>query len=205
MNPYENPNIAHYSKKSELETERGVFHCAILMRAYVKGNVLECGAGQGHLTDALTKNNAAVKSVLCIDYSEYNKNFLLKKGYAFKKVDLDNYPYLPNSEAFDTVISCDVIEHLLSPYLHLVECLRLLKKGGWMILSTPEASKSKVTVPHINYFSPESIALSLKRAGFRRVIRTYNGVLSPKLTRITNSIPVIRSILNHGCYFVAQK
>jgi 2-polyprenyl-3-methyl-5-hydroxy-6-metoxy-1,4-benzoquinol methylase len=130
MKPYENPNIAHYSRKSELETERKVFHCAPLMRAYVAGAVLDCGAGQGHLTDALTKRNAAVRSVLCIDYSDYNKNFLIKKGYAFKKVDLDKCPYLPKAETFDTIISCDVIEHLLSPYLHLVECFRLLRKGG---------------------------------------------------------------------------
>jgi 2-polyprenyl-3-methyl-5-hydroxy-6-metoxy-1,4-benzoquinol methylase len=205
MNPYANPNIAHYSGKNELETERKVFHCAALMRAYVKGDVLECGAGQGHLTDALTKHNAAVRSVLCIDYSDYNKDFLLKKGYAFKKVDLDKHPYLQKAEAFDTIISCDVIEHLLSPYLHLIECFRLLRKGGWMVLSTPQASKSRITVPHINYFSPESIELCLKRAGFRRVVRIYNGVLSPLLTRITSRIPGIRSILNQGCYFVAQK
>jgi SAM-dependent methyltransferase len=203
-NPYENPNISHYEQESELDTERRVFHCHALMRPSVKGHVLDVGAGQGMLTDAFTRGNKSVKSVTCIDLSDYHGKLLRKKGYKVIKRDLDKFPYVTGKQ-YDTIITSDVIEHLLSPYLHLVECHRLLRKGGTLIISTPQAEKTMVTHPHIIYFSPKGLELLLRRAGFKKVRRVYNGVLSPTLTRITSRIPVLRNILSNGCYYIATK
>ncbi len=204
-NCYANPNKEHYAGESELNTERGVFHCSGLMKPYVRGKVLDIGAGQGHMTDALVRDNPSVGDVLCLDCSDYHKRILEEKSYKFRAVDLDVYPYIKGKERFDTVLSCDVIEHLLSPYLHLVECYRLLQPGGYLILSTPQASKTGPSVPHLYYFSPEGIDLLMRRVGFKDIRRIYNGVLGRRLTELTSRLPVVRDIVNKGCYFVARK
>jgi SAM-dependent methyltransferase len=42
-------------------------------------------------------------------------------------------------ELFDTIISCEVIEHLQSPETFLTECNRLCNNCGTLILTTPNA------------------------------------------------------------------
>lgn len=62
-----------------------------------------------------------------------------KFGDPDRKVDF-NEEILPfHNEAFDTIICSEVIEHLENPHQFLKQCHRVLKKGGKLILTTPNA------------------------------------------------------------------
>ena len=40
-------------------------------------------------------------------------------------------------ETFDLIVSSECIEHTLNPYAALAEMSRVLKKGGWLVITTP--------------------------------------------------------------------
>lgn len=203
---YDNPNIAFYEKTSELDNERGLFHCAEIMSKYCYGKVLDVGAGQGSVTQALTRNTFVIEDITAIEKSYYNIRHLRKIGIRnIISFNIDQYPFPLASETFDTIICTDVIEHLLSPYLLLTEIHRLLKPNGNLILVTPDARRAPITTPHIHYFSPATIECMFKRTGYYRIKRIYNGILSPKLTNLIQHIPLIRGILSNGCYYIARK
>lgn len=51
----------------------------------------------------------------------------------------DRYPYVDGR--FETVLACELIEHLLRDPMHFVlECRRILENGGRLIVTTPNAS-----------------------------------------------------------------
>jgi SAM-dependent methyltransferase len=53
--------------------------------------------------------------------------------------ELDRYPY--GDSSFETVLACELIEHLQRDPMHLVlECRRILEDGGRLIVSTPNAA-----------------------------------------------------------------
>ena len=197
-----NPNIEYYSNKSEL-AQRKVFHCAEQMQKYIKGNIIDLGTGTGTVIDFFAKKIKS-KSITCVDVSDYHKKILEKK-YKFKKINFDIGPYDLKSDTYNTIISSDVIEHVLSPFMYLSESYRILKKNGVIVISTPDAKKTKVTVPHINYFTPESLKLLLKRVGFKKIIRIYNGIINKEVTNLISKIPLVRNLLNNGCYYIAIK
>jgi SAM-dependent methyltransferase len=51
----------------------------------------------------------------------------------------DRFPY--DDGSFETVLACELIEHLLRDPMHfLMECGRVLQEGGRLLLTTPNAS-----------------------------------------------------------------
>lgn len=79
------------------------------------------------------------------------------------KANLDVPPYDLISDTYDTVISSDVAEHVLSPFAYLSEAHRVLKKDGHLVLSVPDEKREDITIPHINFFSPASTEKLLRR------------------------------------------
>ncbi len=56
----------------------------------------------------------------------------------FYNVEIDRYPYPDNQ--FDVVLCCEILEHLAFNPTHLLrESHRILKPGGYLVLSTPNA------------------------------------------------------------------
>lgn len=81
------------------------------------------------------------------------------------------------SERFDCIRSDNVIEHLLDPVAYLSALAKLLKPGGQLCVLVPNgvALSAKLFgcysyvywIPfHLNLFTPETLRLVLKRAGF---------------------------------------
>jgi len=77
-------------------------------------------------------------------------------------------------EVFSTVICCEVIEHLVlheAPAL-IAEAYRVLKKGGIMILSTPNADKRINRWPsHLKEYSVGEMHALIRASGFSVVRR----------------------------------
>jgi len=96
---------------------------------YTAGSkVLEAGCGVGVQTVTLAKNSPGAV-ITSIDISEASVNEARKKAEAaeirnvtFGQADIFNLPY--QSESFDHIFICFVLEHLPSP----VEVLKILKK-----------------------------------------------------------------------------
>lgn len=99
-------------------------------------NVLEVGCGTGYGTGLIAKNSTFVvgvdTSVPAISYAkrEYsgeNCEFLVEDGTSLAFA----------TEVFDVLLSFEMIEHLSDPNHYLTEIHRVLKKGGVLIISTP--------------------------------------------------------------------
>ena len=82
--------------------------------------------------------------------------------------------------SFDAVTLSHVIEHVPNPIQTLVECRRILKPGGKLVLFTPNASSLSHRVfkqdwrgleppRHLHIFSTESMRPLLERAGFQNI------------------------------------
>lgn len=88
------------------------------------GPVVELGAGNQELAQ-LTRNK--IKQLTMVDIN--GKNNIIRADF--------NRPLPFSRQSFSGAISLEVIEHLIDHKLFLKEIHRILKPGGWLIISTP--------------------------------------------------------------------
>jgi len=100
---------------------------------YGNGNslkLLEVGAGHGAFTQKLWNDGYSVEA--CDLYPE----IFYFKEITCRKADLTQpLPY--PSDAFDVIIAVEVMEHIHDHELFFRECHRTLRKGGRLMISTP--------------------------------------------------------------------
>ncbi len=97
--------------------------------------VLDAGCGDGWLGKKIKdKFNAEVHG---IDIVKDALKSAEKSGLKVKKYDLSKgkWPYKDNY--FDLVVAGDILEHIYDTETFVRECWRILKKGGQLIVSTP--------------------------------------------------------------------
>jgi 2-polyprenyl-3-methyl-5-hydroxy-6-metoxy-1,4-benzoquinol methylase len=137
------------------------------------GRLLEIGCGRGdRLSDfqrigwSVTGQDVDLKAV---EYVRSNKKVDVLCGDI---LDLNLEP-----EQFDAIVMNHVIEHVSDLNNHLAECLRLLKTGGLLVVSTPNSNslahrkfkadwRGLEPPRHLQIFSIESLEKVLKKAGF---------------------------------------
>ncbi|MFH0852572.1 MAG: class I SAM-dependent methyltransferase [bacterium] len=103
-------------------------------------------------------------------------NITLKKTELLGKIPEE-------SDHFDCITMLAALEHLGKPEEILKECLRILKPGGLLLLTTPDLSgrglleflSLKLGIVsreqirgHVNYFSRETLSILLAAAGFEK-------------------------------------
>ena len=94
---------------------------------YLKGNeILDIGSAEGHLHQLIIKSNP--------DKKIYTLDNLPSADFV---INLDNPKKL--GKKFDTVIAGEIIEHLEDPIKFVKFCKTILKKGGRLIITTPNA------------------------------------------------------------------
>jgi len=145
-------SIKRFWKSNNSEFAGDVAAPAIVKLAgkYLKGKVLDVGAGSG----ALIKR---IPNSVGIDIVPRGKNII--------EGSITEIPF--PDEYFDTVITCDVLEHLPDDILNkgLIECKRVLKTNGHLVIVIPFKENlmlSKVMCPkcgcefhrwgHVQYF-----------------------------------------------------
>ncbi|MCC6842011.1 MAG: class I SAM-dependent methyltransferase [Saprospiraceae bacterium] len=132
----------------------------------ISGRVLEIGTGSGlgvKLIAAQCNEFITVdKYASDIEFSQFpNARFLQMEIPPFKGFE-DNY--------FDFVISFQVIEHLEDDSLFVKEILRVLKKGGKAILTTPNRIQSLSRNPwHVREYLGSELEELLLKQGFNSV------------------------------------
>ncbi len=135
-------------------------------------NILDVGCGTGKLVKYLNKYK--FNAVGCDPY------FIKKESKTFVKASANKLPFRTNS--FDLVTNISVIEHLSKAEASrfLAEAHRVLRANGFIFLVTPNYNSIWRQIQgknwfgysdptHINFYSPGSLAHSLKRAGFKNI------------------------------------
>jgi SAM-dependent methyltransferase len=148
--------------------------------------VLEIGCGRGGFSNYLLKMYPAVEKLYACDYSKSALDIGKSKADFSPKLfwqeeDIQMLSFSNNT--FDTIISCETIEHIPNPIKALEEIYRVLKPGGKFILTCPNyfnlfgvwclyrwLIKKPFTEggqPYVNYILVPNIYRKLKRLGFK--------------------------------------
>ncbi|MCS7019077.1 MAG: class I SAM-dependent methyltransferase [Bernardetiaceae bacterium] len=128
----------------------------------VHGNVLEVGCGTGK---GLTVFAERCEHYTAIDKNTKLLNHLSKLYPRFTFIDCFIPPLkgVP-SNAFDVVVSLQVIEHIEDDHGFLQEIVRVLKPGGKAILTTPNIHYTLSRNPwHVREYTPEQFEKLLEK------------------------------------------
>lgn len=124
--------------------------------SYVKGVVLDAGSGKSN---------------------RYNDLFTNISRYITLDIDSDNNPEIVasveeiplNDESVDTVISTQVLEHLKNPKLAIKEFYRVLKHGGYALVTVPQYGELHEEPNDYFRFTNFGIKYLFENAGFEFV------------------------------------
>ncbi len=133
-----------------------LFKAYVLAKAYVSGDVLEVGCGEGRGVGLLMDHARSFTAVDKIDAAIQE----LKEKYPTGRFLSMNIPPLKElaDNAYDSVVSFQVIEHIENDGLYLKEIHRVLKPGGIALLTTPNKKMSLSRNPwHIREYLPEEL------------------------------------------------
>lgn len=120
----------------------------------LKGKIIEVGAGDGSMKYNLLKKYKKIDTYISTDYTSWDSEFDKRDTKARKfwglsaeflrirqrmpvdrKCDALNLPF--KGGLFDYHLSFEVLEHIENPNLFFIEARRVLKRGGFIILSVP--------------------------------------------------------------------
>jgi len=101
-------------------------------------SLLDLGCWDGKNTITYGKRISA-KKLYGIELEKSKATLASKKGILVKISDLNN-PFPFNDQSMDVVVANHVIEHLTQTELFISEIQRVLKKGGYTIIATPNLS-----------------------------------------------------------------
>lgn len=136
---------------------------------YSKGIVLDAGSGRGGWRDIILENAEKREG---LDWQA------LEGEHLDWEADLTNMPHVP-SERFDAVVCHQVLEHVNQPGKAISEMHRVLKSGGYLVVSVPHLSRLH-ELPH-DYFryTPNGIKFLAEQQGFETVeTQSYGGLLT---------------------------
>jgi SAM-dependent methyltransferase len=132
--------------------------------------VLDAGCGEGYGA-ALLASVAA--QVIAADYDAQAMAHV-RARYPSVHAVRTNLAVLPvRSESLDAVANCQVIEHLWDQETFLAECLRVLRPGGSLVITTPNrltfspGQDTPLNPFHTRELAPDELADLLRAAGFR--------------------------------------
>ncbi len=133
---------------------------------YLKGDILEVGAGMGNFTSKLSKFG----NVTAIDYDPEYKNA------NFGDIEKGRY-FFNNKKKFDTIVCMNVLEHIKNDKLALKNMLELLNLKGRLVLLVPafEFAYSDLdkNLGHFRRYTKDSLANLLTTNGYSLMAIRY--------------------------------
>ena len=153
-------------------------------------NVLDLGCGKGDIANALAHSGFNV--VGCNADAEGVR--IAATSYprvTFRHVGIYDDPSILGRHDFDAVISTEVIEHLYAPRALPRFARKVLKDGGWLVITTPYHGYLKNLAlaarghwdrhlsplwdgGHVKFFSRRTLTQLLEEEGFR--VKMFKGV-----------------------------
>jgi 2-polyprenyl-3-methyl-5-hydroxy-6-metoxy-1,4-benzoquinol methylase len=131
-----------------------------LLETLPRGSFADLGAGQGALS-AWADNHGFDTTAI-----DFNRGNFVADSIEFIQANL-NQP-LPLADAtFETVAAIEVIEHLENSFALLREMYRILKPGGYAVLSTPNESSlaARWTYMSCGFYSDASYVMRVPQSG----------------------------------------
>ncbi len=128
----------------------------------IHGKVLEVGCGEGYGVDILAPK---ADEYIAIDkyQSNLDKYVAKHKNVRFEQVSVPPLKFGDN--AFDCVVSFQVIEHIEADKEFAREIARVLKPGGILILSTPNIKMSLTRNPwHVREYTYKQLTYMLRQS-----------------------------------------
>lgn len=166
----------------DYEADRDDIHAtfrrrAALLKPWLKSErprLLDAGCATGLFLEVA---RAADWDAEGLDISSYALSKARERGFRVHQGTLPD-PALPD-ESYDVITLWDVIEHVPDPAAVVRDCRRLLKPGGLLAMSTPDAGSVPARLlggkwlgfrsidEHLYFFSHASMSAMLERAGLR--------------------------------------
>lgn len=183
--------------------------------APVKANILDAGSGFGQYTYYLARKSSAwnilgveIKTEQIEDCSTFFER-IRKKNVSFRYADLTQFVH---PDAYDLILSVDVMEHIEADVKVFENFRQSLKKGGMLLISTPSdqggsdvhhhghseegAQQSSFIDEHVrDGYNIREIQDKLRKAGFSRTEARYSYGTPGKISwRLSMKYPI--SLLN---------
>ena len=133
-----------------------LFKAYVVAKEYIGGDVLEVGCGEGRGVGLLMQH---ARSFTAVDKIQEVISDLKIKYPSGRFLSM-NIPPLKElaDNAYDSIASFQVIEHIQDDVLFLKEIYRVLKPGGIALLTTPNRSMSLSRNPwHIREYLPDEL------------------------------------------------
>ena len=131
--------------------------------------ILDFGAGIGTLSELYFKMTS-IKPI-CIETDIHNRNFLTKKGFEVYK-SLENINIL-----FDSIFSCNVLEHIENDQEVISNLYNNLRKDGLLYLYVPAFqflySQMDKSVGHVRRYEKKELIRKVKKSGFKIIYCNY--------------------------------
>jgi methionine biosynthesis protein MetW len=144
--------------------------------------ILDLGCGDGNVSQLYLQKG----KVTGVDISETALKISQKRGIKTVNHNLNELPLPFRKESFDVIILTDVLEHLFDPYKMIIECKRIVKKNGKIIITVPNFArvgnrirmiygdpidllhfdKYGDDVEHFHWFTIPKIIFFVEKAGF---------------------------------------
>jgi len=148
--------------------------------------VLEAGCGEGYGADLIA---SVARRVVAVDYDPTTVAHV-RRRYPRVQVVAANLAALPMPDAsVDVVVNFQVIEHLWDQPQFITECLRVLRPGGLLAISTPNritftpGSDVPLNPFHTRELNAAELRELLEDGGFE--VRSMSGVFhSPALAEM---------------------
>jgi len=145
-----------------------------LVKPYIKGDVLEIGAGIGNMTDMVySQCSGMIDSITCVE-AEQECVDVLKEKFCTSKENIEilqgYFPETSPEKKFDLIYHYNVLEHIDDDATALKACYKSLKPQGVMFAYVPAfqvlyGSMDK-QLKHYRRYSKKSITEVLNSAGF---------------------------------------
>jgi 2-polyprenyl-3-methyl-5-hydroxy-6-metoxy-1,4-benzoquinol methylase len=163
--------------------------------------ILDLGCGSGHLLKHIfhARRDATLYG---IDFSPESIHVAQETFASMSPLPefqlIDGYPTSLPAKTRDAVNSTEVVEHLSNDMLDamVIECMRLLKKGGILVITTPNEEnleRSSTCCPncnstfhiwqHVRSWSAASLTSYMSQRGFRKVL-AEGTLLEPMYARL---------------------
>ena len=147
------------------------------VQKYVKPGIVIADVGCGRKADFLMRNQNIIKEGIGFDFRIDDE----VKGNNIRLINNRNLKRFPiEDNTIDVVFLNAVLEHLTDPVSVLIDCKRILKSGGSIVLTTPTRMAKPVLefmafklhiinedeiLEHQHYYSRDDIALLGNRLG----------------------------------------
>lgn len=154
---------------------------ARLLTSRPGGKLLDVGCGSGAWLSDMRDLGWEVRG---LDFDAAAIAIAIGRGLQVDHGQLETQRY--PDESFDAITLNHVIEHVPDPFATMAECCRILKRGGQLIVFTPnsaslghqlfkESWRGLEPPRHLHLFCPNSMGAGLSRAGFTHFeVRTMN-------------------------------